>query len=153
MRELRALEKEHPELATPESPTHRVGGEARPFVTKVRREVRMFSLDNAYSADEMKEFHRRVGEGLRDGDVPAFCVEPKLDGASIEVVYDGGRLVSASTRGDGVEGEEITPNVRTIRGVPTRIRHEGRLTLRGEVVIYRKDLDRMNAERAAAGLE
>lgn len=153
MRELRRIEAEHPELATPDSPTARVAGAARPYVTKVRREHRMFSLDNAYSSAEMADFHRRVREGLPDGEVPKFTVEPKLDGASIEVVYDGGRLALASTRGDGVEGEEITPNVRTIRGVPARIPYDGKLTLRGEVVIYRKDLDRLNAEREAAGLE
>lgn len=153
MQELRALEAEHPALVTADSPTQRVGGEARPFITKIRREHRMFSLDNAYSTEDMLEFHRRVVEGLRDGDVPAFTVEPKLDGASIEVIYDGGRLVQATTRGDGAEGEEITPNVRTIRGVPSRIAHEGKLTLRGEVLIFRKDLDTLNAEREAAGLE
>jgi DNA ligase (NAD+) len=153
MQKLRALEAEHPELVTADSPTQRVGGEARPFITKVRREHRMFSLDNAYSPEDMLEFHRRVAGGLRDGDVPMFAVEPKLDGASIEVIYDGGRLVQATTRGDGAEGEEITPNVRTIRGVPSRIAHQGKLTLRGEVLIFRKDLDTLNAEREAAGLE
>lgn len=153
MKELRAVEASHPELVTPDSPTQRVGGEARAEVVKVRREVRMYSLDNAYSAEELAEFHRRIEDGLRDGDVPSFAVEPKLDGASIEVVYDGGRLVQATTRGDGVEGEDVTLNVRTIRGVPARIAYAGRLTLRGEVVIYRKDLDAMNDERAAAGLE
>ena len=153
MRELRTLEKEHPELVTPESPSQRVAGQARPYVTKVHREHRMFSLDNAYSAEDMVEFHRRVDEGLPTGETATFTVEPKLDGASIEVVYDKGRLALASTRGDGVVGEEITANVRTIRGVPTRIAYDGKLTLRGEVVIYRKDLDTLNAERAAAGLE
>ena len=153
MQKLRALEAEHPELVTADSPTQRVGGEARPFITKIRREHRMFSLDNAYSPEDMVEFHRRVAGGLRDGDVATFTVEPKLDGASIEVVYDGGRLVQATTRGDGAEGEEITPNVRTIRGVPSRIAHQGKLTLRGEVLIFRKDLDTLNAEREAAGLE
>ncbi|MDF2692204.1 MAG: ligA [Labilithrix sp.] len=154
MQELRALETAHHELVTRDSPTQRVGGEARAQVTKVRREVRMYSLDNAYSLADMTEFHRRiVTSGLRDGDVPSFTVEPKLDGASIEVIYDGGRLTSASTRGDGVEGEEITANVRTIRGLPQRIAHTGKLTLRGEVVIYRKDLDALNAERIGAGLE
>lgn len=153
MRDLRALEKEHPELVTPESPSQRVGGQARPYVTKVRREHRMFSLDNAYSEGDMLEFRRRVDEGLPTGESATFTVEPKLDGASIEVVYDNGRLAVASTRGDGAVGEEITANVRTIRGVPTRIRYDGKLTLRGEVVIYRKDLEALNAERAAAGLE
>lgn len=153
MQKLRALEAAHPELVTADSPTQRVGGETRPFITKVRREHRMFSLDNAYSAADMLEFHRRVVDGLRDGDVPSFTVEPKLDGASIEVIYEGGRLVQATTRGDGAEGEEISPNVRTIRGVPSRIKHAGKLTLRGEVLIYRRDLDALNAEREAAGLE
>jgi DNA ligase (NAD+) len=153
LRKLRALEAEHPELVTADSPTQRVGGVARPFITKIRREHRMFSLDNAYSAADMLEFHRRVIDGLRDGDTACFTVEPKLDGASIEVIYDGGRLVQATTRGDGAEGEEITPNVRTIRGVPSRIPYEGKLTLRGEVVIFRKDLVALNTERLAAGLD
>lgn len=153
LQELRGLEQKHPELVTPDSPTQRVGGEVRAAVTKVRRDVRMFSLDNAYSAEDMLEFHRRVTEGLPDGEVPMFTIEPKLDGASIEVVYERGRLVQASTRGDGMEGEDITPNVRTIRGVPSRVGYDGRLTLRGEVLIFRKDLERMNAEREAAGLD
>lgn len=153
MQSLRALEAAHPELVTPASPTQRVGGEVRPFITKVRREHRMFSLDNAYSAADMLEFHRRVTDGLRDGDVPSFCIEPKLDGASIEVIYEGGHLVQATTRGDGAEGEDITPNVRTIRGVPSRIPHQDKLTLRGEVLIFRKDLAALNIEREAAGLE
>ncbi len=153
MQKLKALELAHPELVTADSPTQRVGGEARPFITKIRREHRMFSLDNAYSEGDMLEFHRRVEGGLRDGDTPAFCVEPKLDGASVEVIYDGGRLVQATTRGDGAEGEEITPNVRTIRGIPSRIPFTGKLTLRGEVIIYRKDLAAFNAEREAAGLD
>ena len=151
--ELKALEKQHPELITPESPTQRVAGQARASISKIRHEARMFSLDNAYSADDMTEFHRRIVDGLKDGDVPAFTVEPKLDGASIEVVYREGRLAQASTRGDGVEGEDITINVRTIHSVPTRIAHEGKLTLRGEVVIYRSEFDKMNEERAAQGLE
>jgi DNA ligase (NAD+) len=153
LRELLALEQAHPELVTPDSPSQRVGGAARTQVNKVRRPVRMYSLDNAYSAGEMAEFHRRIVTSLRDGDVPSFTVEPKLDGASIEVTYEHGRLALASTRGDGEVGEDITVNVRTIRGVPSRVAYAGRLTLRGEVVIYRKDLEAMNAERARAGLE
>jgi DNA ligase (NAD+) len=153
LRELRAVEAEHPELATADSPTRRVGGEARTSVVQVRRVERMLSLDNAYTDDELREFHRRVGDGLPEGQVPSFCVEPKLDGASVEVVYEGGRLVQASTRGTGETGEEITANVRTIRSVPLQIAHPGKLTLRGEVLIYRRDLETFNAEREAAGLE
>ncbi len=153
LRELKALEAAHPELSTPDSPTRRVGGEARTDVTKVKRPQRMFSLDNAYSEADVGEFLKRVRTGLPDRETPRFVVEPKLDGASIEVVYEGGRLVQASTRGDGETGEDITENLRTVRGVPATIEHQRRLTLRGEVVIYRKDLDTLNAERATLGLE
>jgi DNA ligase (NAD+) len=152
LRELRALEKEHPELVTPNSPTQRVGGEARTKVAQVRHEVRMMSLDNAYSADELAEFHRRIRDGLPDGEVPRFCVEPKLDGASIEVIYEHGHLVQASTRGDGETGEDITNNVQALRYMPHRIPYEGKLTLRGEVVIYRRDFEAINAQREADGL-
>jgi DNA ligase (NAD+) len=153
IRELRALETEHPELATADSPTARVGGEARTSVAQVKHAVRMMSLDNAYSPEEMAEFYRRVRDGLPDGETPHFCVEPKLDGASVEVIYQQGRLAQASTRGDGETGEDITKNVRTIRSVPLRIAHDDKLTLRGEIVIYRRDLDVFNAERETAGLE
>lgn len=153
VKELRALEAAHPELVTKASPTQRVGGVARPNAVKVKRKTRMFSLDNAYSEADLGEFLRRVREGLPDGETPRFTVEPKLDGASIEVVYEGGKLTLATTRGDGEVGEDITENARTLRGVPPTIAHEGTLTLRGEVVIYRKDLEKMNREREAEGLE
>ena len=153
MRELRAIEKEHPELATKASPSKRVGGEARPNAVKVKRKIRMFSLDNAYSEDDIAEFLRRVGEGLPDAEVPAFSIEPKLDGASIEVTYEGGHLHLASTRGDGETGEDITENARTLKGVPLSIPYEGTLTLRGEVVIYRRDLAKMNELREKEGQE
>jgi DNA ligase (NAD+) len=153
LRELRELEEKHPELRTADSPTQRVGGEARTHVVQIRRKIRMLSLDNSYAPEDLAEFHRRVVEGLPASEVPAFCVEPKLDGASVEVVYDGGRMVQASTRGDGEVGEDITQNVRTIRSVPLRIAHEGKLTLRGEIIIYRRDHDALNVEREAQGLE
>ncbi len=153
MRELRALEKEHPELITRLSPTQRVSGEPRAGVIKAKHEERMFSLDNAYSESELKEFARRVETGLPDGQTLRFVVEPKLDGASVEAIYEAGELVLASTRGDGETGEDITHNMRAVRGVPLRIAHKGKMTVRGEVVIYRKDLDAVNAERESAGLE
>jgi DNA ligase (NAD+) len=153
MKKLRALEDAHPELRTSHSPTQRVGGTARTTVAKVKHEVRMFSLDNAYSQEDMGEFFERVRTGLPDAQIPEFVVEPKLDGASVEVIYDGGRLVSASTRGDGEVGEDITENVRTIRGVPSAIPHKGRITLRGEILIFRKDLVELNVQREQEGLE
>jgi DNA ligase (NAD+) len=153
MRDLRAIEAEHPELVTPRSPSQRVSGEPREGVTKVKHAVRMFSLDNTYGTDDLAEFVRRVTDGLPSGAALDFCVEPKLDGASVEVVYEGGHLAQASTRGDGETGEDITVNVRTIRGVPITIPFQGKVTLRGEVLIFRKDLDKLNEERAAEGLE
>ncbi|MEM6960017.1 MAG: NAD-dependent DNA ligase LigA, partial [Myxococcota bacterium] len=105
--ELRALEAEAPELQTPNSPTQRVGAPLDERFEKVRRAARMYSLDNAYDADELREFDRRVREGL--GDTPyAYVAEPKIDGASIEVTYEGGNLVLATTRGDGETGENVT---------------------------------------------
>jgi DNA ligase (NAD+) len=153
LRELRAIEGQHPELLTPDSPTQRVGGEPRAAVVQVKRSVRMLSLDNTYTAEELGEFFRRVKDGLPDGEDPRYCVEPKLDGASVEVVYQKGRLAQATTRGDGETGEDITQNIRTIRSIPLRIAYMDTLTLRGEVVIYRRDLDVLNADRETQGLE
>src|SRR5215472_16658157 len=101
LRKLRELEANHPELVTQDSPTQRVAGEPREGVTKVKRAVRMFSLDNTYSKDDRAEFLQRVRDGLPESERPSYVVEPKLDGAGIEAVYDNRRLVQASTRGDG----------------------------------------------------
>ncbi len=151
-RELLALEAAYPQLISPDSPTQRVGATPREGLTKVKRRVRMFSLDNAYGEDELAEFDRRVREGLHEAVVQYVC-EPKLDGASIEVVYVEGRLSQASTRGDGETGEDVTANVRTIRNVPLTIPHPGTLTLRGEIVIHRDDLAQVNELRLARGEE
>jgi DNA ligase (NAD+) len=150
-RELVDLEAEHPHLVTPESPTQRVGDRPRAELRTVRHVAAMQSLDNTYTDEELGEFERRVLERLPAGIPPRFCVEPKLDGGSVEVLYRGGRLVSGSTRGDGMSGEDITENLRTIRSLPLLIDYQEPLTLRAEVVIYRRDLDAINAERVAAG--
>lgn len=149
-RSLRDLEAAHPELVTPHSPTQRVGG-LRSELRTVERAVPMMSLDNTYSEAELAEFDRRVHGGLAAESSVTYCVEPKLDGASVELIYEGGRLVSGTTRGDGKAGEEIAANLRTIKNLPLAIDYEGRLTLRGEVVIYRSDLAAINEERAARG--
>jgi DNA ligase (NAD+) len=151
--ELKSLEATHSELVTPDSPTQRVAGEVRSGAVKVKHGVRMSSLDNAYSTEDVAEFFRRVRDGLSDRETLEFVIEPKLDGASIEVVYENRRIVVASTRGDGETGEDITANVRTIRGIPLTIAYAGRLTLRGEVVIYKRDLESFNAERVSQDLE
>ena len=148
---LRQLEERYPELSTPDSPTQRVGGAPRGELRTVPHVVPMMSLDNTYGETDLAEFVRRVRQGLPAAQTPAFCVEPKLDGGSIEVLYRGGKLVQGSTRGDGQSGEEITQNLRTIRSLPLTIPYAGNLTLRGEVVIYRRDLSRINQARTAQG--
>ena len=149
--ELRELEHQHPELLTPDSPTQRVGGSPRGELRTVPHVVPMMSLDNTYGSEDLGEFVRRVRQGLPAAVEPSFCVEPKLDGGSIEVLYRGGKLVQGSTRGDGQSGEDITQNLRTVRSLPLTIPYQGNLTLRGEVVIYRRDLQRINEARLKAG--
>jgi DNA ligase (NAD+) len=159
--ELVALEREHPALVTPTSPTQRVGAELRGDLQKYERPVRMYSLDNAYSADDVRTFDERVRRGLREGEKLAYVAEPKLDGGSLEIVYavEGARatLLRASTRGDGKVGELVTENVRTVKSLPlvidVGVLPVKTLTLRGEVVIYRKDLDTINVERERNGEE
>lgn len=151
-RELVALEQKHPELCTPSSPTQRVGASPREGLSKIKRPVRMFSLDNAYSEADLREFDRKVRDAL-SVDMAEYVCEPKLDGASIEVVYRDGQLVQASTRGDGETGEDVTVNVRTIRNVPLKIAQPGALTLRGEIVIHREDLAQINELRITRGEE
>jgi len=148
-RELVALEEEHPALRTPSSPTQRVGAEPREGFVKVERQVRMYSLDNAYDGEELREFDRRIHEMIGEG--YSYVAEPKIDGASIEVRYEGGELVQASTRGDGRVGEDVTGNIRTIRAIPLRIADDRALTLRGEVFIRPADLDTVNELRASRG--
>jgi DNA ligase (NAD+) len=163
-RALAALESEHPELVSPDSPTQRVGSEPRSELPKYERPIPMFSLGNVYSEVDLREFDERVRKGLPERDVVQYVAEPKLDGASVEVVYEidraqlAARLALVTTRGDGKIGEVVTHNARTFRGVPLRvsIRPEiaekvDRLTFRGEVVIYREDFDALNAERERSG--
>lgn len=151
--ELKALEAKHPELITPDSPTQRVGERPRENVQKAAHELPMYSLDNTYNEDELREFDRRVRDGLRSDAVLHYVVEPKLDGASLEVIYEGGLLKQGITRGDGRIGEDVTDNVRTMRSLPTRIDDTRKLTVRGEVVIFARDLARVNAEREQRGEE
>ncbi len=149
--ELRAIEASHPELRTADSPTARVGGSLRTDLKTVPHVVPMMSLDNTYTEEDLGEFVRRVREGLASNAETRFCVEPKLDGASVEVLYRDGLLAGGSTRGDGLQGEDILENLRTIRSLPTRIDYDGPLTLRAEVVIYRRDLQAINLEREETG--
>jgi DNA ligase (NAD+) len=149
--ELRALETRYPDLKSAISPTQRVGEELRSDLRTVPHVVPMISLDNTYNDEELAEFERRVLGGLPAGVEPEFCVEPKLDGASVEILYRDGELVGGSTRGDGTSGEDIAPNLRTMRSLPLTIPYKRPLTVRAEVVIFRRDLAKINQLRADAG--
>ncbi|MES1165939.1 MAG: NAD-dependent DNA ligase LigA, partial [Verrucomicrobiota bacterium] len=120
LRELRDLEQRHPELLTPDSPTQRVGGNVSDLFAPVRHSARLLSLDNVFDDEELVAWRDRVVKGL--GREPTYVGEPKIDGVSIAVAYERGRLVRGATRGDGDVGEDVTANVRTIRSVPHRLR-------------------------------
>ena len=152
MRRLAELEREHPELATADSPTQRVGGAAREGFVQARHSSPMLSLDNALNEGELREFDRRVTELLK-GEAYRYAAELKLDGLSMAVHYRDGRLAQAITRGDGEVGEDVTANARTIRSLPLHAK-TGRpqFEVRGEVVIPNKAFQDLNAEREAQGL-
>src|SRR5438876_5520465 len=121
--ELKKLEAAHPELVTPDSPTQRVGGKPREGFVKVPHSVPMLSLDNAYSEEDLRDWERRVHELSGRKDIEYVC-ELKLDGMSLAVRYEDGRLVRGITRGDGTTGEDVTSNVRTVRSIPLSISKE-----------------------------
>ncbi len=152
-RELAELEAAHPELVTPDSPTQRVGGAPAEGFAEVVHAVPMLSLDNAFDEQEVRDFDRRVREGLGCERVRYAC-EPKLDGLAVTVRYAGGVLVRAATRGDGQRGEEVTANVRTLRSLPLRLLAEPApelLEVRGEVFITRAGFERLNAAQRERG--
>lgn len=157
MRELQDLEKQYPDLVTVDSPTQRVGAEPSEALKSVRHRLPMLSLDNVFSEDELREFHRRVAEKLEfeDGAVDLqYAAEPKLDGAAVSLLYEHGVLVRAATRGDGTTGEDITHNVRTIESIPLRLLGEGypdTLEVRGEVFMPRAGFEAYNKQARAAG--
>ena len=157
MRELQDLEREYPELVTADSPTQRVGGEPSESLQTVRHRLPMLSLDNVFSEDELREFHRRVAEKLEfeDGALELqYAAEPKLDGAAVSILYEDGILVRAATRGDGTTGEDITHNARTIESIPLRLLgdgYPGTLEVRGEVFMPRAGFEAYNKKARAAG--
>jgi len=153
LHELEQIEIAHPELVTPDSPTQRVGGRLVDGFTSVEHKVPMLSLDNAYNEEELRAFDERVrkGAGLGDEKV-AYVAEMKIDGLSIALTYDDGRLVRGATRGDGTRGEDVTHNVRTIRAIPLALANgpKGRIEIRGEVYLSRSAFERMNREQEEA---
>ncbi|MGY2201355.1 NAD-dependent DNA ligase LigA [Pseudomonas gingeri] len=160
--ELKALEAEHPELVSADSPTQRVGSAALSAFTQVRHEIPMLSLGNAFEETDMREFDRRVSEGL---DLPAgdlfgggaaveYSCEPKLDGLAVSLLYQDGALVRGATRGDGTTGEDISINVRTVRNIPLKLHGSGwpaTLEVRGEVFMSKAGFERLNATQLEAG--
>ncbi|MBA1240099.1 NAD-dependent DNA ligase LigA [Pseudomonas kunmingensis] len=160
--ELKALEAEHPELVTPESPTQRVGGAALAAFGQVRHEVPMLSLGNAFEEQDLLDFDRRVREGL---DLPAgdlfgngaqveYSCEPKLDGLAVSLLYENGHLVRGATRGDGSTGEDISANVRTVRNIPLKLHGAGWpavLEVRGEIYMPKAGFEALNARQLESG--
>ena len=145
--ELKALEAAHPELVTPDSPTQRVGGAVAAGFASVQHRVAMLSLDNAYSAEEIREFAARLARAL-PGETFHYICEPKVDGLGVALLYEKGRFVRGATRGDGRLGEDITQNLKTVRTIPLRLRPSlaslDLLEVRGEVFMGRDDFEQLN---------
>ena len=155
LHELERLEAEHPDLVTPDSPTQRVAGRPTEGFATVRHLTPMLSLDNAYNEEELRAFDERVRRGAGLGEAPvAYVAELKIDGLSIALTYEDGVLVRGATRGDGTLGEDVTPNVRTIRAIPLSLREKvpGRVEVRGEAYLTRAAFERMNKECEEQGL-
>ena len=156
VRELQSLEEKHPNLITPDSPTQRVGAEPETAFNTVVHKMPMLSLDNAFSETELREFDRRVQDRLEKSsdDELKYSAEPKLDGAAVSLIYEGGSLVRGATRGDGKNGEDITHNVRTITSIPLKLLGSGIpgvLEVRGEVYMPRAGFDAFNDAAAKKG--
>ena len=151
------IENEYPDLVTPDSPSRRIGAPPSEKFESADHRVQMLSLQKVTSVEEFEEFDRRVREGLETEDEIEYIVEPKLDGLAVELVYENGIFVLGSTRGDGRTGENITPNLRTLRTIPLRLSPDTaerypRLEVRGEVIMRKSDFERLNKKLTAANL-
>jgi DNA ligase (NAD+) len=156
LRELEAIEKEHPDLVTPDSPTQRVGGAPIPGFTQVRHAVPMLSIANAFGEADLRKFDADVRKALPAGAKVEYVAELKIDGVSMSLRYEGGRLAVAATRGSGDVGDDVTHNVRTIGAVPLKLAAKtppAVFEARGEVYMTRPEFARVNAAQAAAGEE
>src|SRR5881275_370614 len=152
-KELVDLETQFPDLVTPDSPTQRVGGKPLQAFAQIQHRVPMLSLDNTYSEDEVANFYKRITRLLPDEEIPVV-IEPKVDGVAVSVMYENGRLKYAATRGDGLVGDDITQNIKTIRSVPQQLRSSAPkvFELRGEAYLDKNGFKKLNKERKAAGL-
>lgn len=156
LRELETLENENPKLITPESPTQRVGAAPLSAFEQVSHRQPMLSLANAMSIDELKAFNERVKKALGNSEAIDYVAEPKLDGLGVELVYENGKFILGSTRGDGYTGENITQNLKTIRAIPLSLRTNKRpvpelLEVRGEVFLFKDGFEKLNADRERMG--
>ena len=150
LRELQDLEDLHPELITKDSPTQRVGGEVGSKFKKVTHDRQMLSLGNLFDFDEVRDFDKKISKVVNNY---TYTADMKIDGLSVSIKYRNGYLEQAATRGDGVIGEDITENVKTIRSIPLRIPYVDDLEVRGEIFISKSNFDKMNEEREAQGLD
>ena len=152
MNELWAIEADHPELVTPDSPSQRVGFAPNTGFSKVSHPIPLLSLSNVFSIEELTAWEQRLKRSV--GDEVSYVVEAKIDGLAIALTYDNGLLDHGATRGDGSVGEDITANLRTIKTVPIRLRGEhipGRIEVRGEVYMRKRDFNKLNEGIVAAG--
>lgn len=159
LEELKGIETKHPELMTPDSPTQRVGGQPIEGFATVTHRAPMLSIDNTYNADELREFDRRVRK-LLPGETVTYVVELKIDGVAISLTYEDGLFTVGATRGDGEQGDDVTHNLKTVAGLPLRLRQADKKTkvpklfeARGEVYMTRADLVKLNRQREEKGLE
>ncbi len=150
IKELENLEKEFPELITPDSPTQRVGGQPVDGFKTVRHKIPMLSLQNAYSFEELLDFDNRIKKNT-DRNQIEYVTELKIDGLSISLIYENGILVQGITRGDGERGDDVTHNVKTIRSIPLKIKEKRRTEVRGEVFLSKDAFERINRERELKG--
>ncbi|NIA23543.1 MAG: NAD-dependent DNA ligase LigA [Proteobacteria bacterium] len=151
-KELRDLEDKFPDFVTPDSPTRKVGGEPLMEFKSVRHPIPMLSLDNTYNFEEIKEFDKRIKELLKTDNDVEYAVEPKIDGVAVRAVYENGILVLGATRGNGVVGDDITENIKTVKRFPLRLWNSSiSLDVRGEVFMDKETFTRLNTEREEAG--
>jgi DNA ligase (NAD+) len=148
--ELQALEAEHPELRSADSPTQRVGGAPLSQFAEVRHRTPMLSIGNAFDEEQVRAFDKRMRDALGVENVE-YAVEPKFDGLAVSLSYRDGAFVQGATRGDGTTGEDVTPNLRTVRSIPLQVKENETLEVRGEVLMYRRDFEGLNERQREAG--
>ena len=154
LRDLINLENKFPEFYDENSPTNRVGGAVIKNFNSIKHDFPMYSLDNSYSKEDLEIWNDRIFKNIGDGNLEFLC-ELKFDGVSINLTYENGKLIKAVTRGDGVQGDDVTENIKTIRTIPLKLKGSfpNKFQIRGEIVIEKKDFLEMNKKRLIEGLD